>query len=61
MIARKSDPVSKRTFTGFSFEPTKIVPVYPAPSSFVRSTLKPYPLLDGLNVSPPSEPELRAS
>ena len=40
--------MSKRTFAGVSSEPKYIVPTYPAPSSFDKSTLKPVPDHEGL-------------
>jgi len=41
VTAKKSDPVSKSTVAGVLSEPIKIWPLYPAPSSFVTSTLIP--------------------
>jgi len=47
VTAKKSDPVSKSTLAGWFSDPKKIVPTYPAPSSFSRSTLKPLPAHEG--------------
>lgn len=40
--------MSKRTLAGVSSDPKYIVPTYPAPSSFFKSTLKPVPDQEGL-------------
>ena len=48
VTAKKSEPVSKRTLAGVSSDPKYIVPTYPAPSSFFKSTLKPVPDQEGL-------------
>jgi hypothetical protein len=59
VTARKSDPVSNKTLTGVSSDPRYIVPIYPAPSSFVKSTLNPPSV--GFGVAPFSKSSLAFS